>query len=597
MTIVHRFGSLPVAAILGTLVLTSPAFAQRRIEANRVGGARLFQNPAGQALGNGSVNTPNGILGNDALGQGDALDASLEVGSGGRNYRSRRMNAYTYENLQARNLVVTNNVAGGRGFRGDVGYRAPRDFRGDTGGDSIYDFTRDSALSSLDFVNSGRAKDAFDIAQGMGVFQYRRDFTSLPQIGSVTAARRIDDAEIRLDRVNPALGSTNLLATAVSPSDIGIIRASEDQIYTASSSTVRGVQYRDRQDQIPLGIYDQALMNGAEITSGDEVAREYQPRDFEFTPREKQTGRIEGRLTGSQAYDEILDRVYKSYEDRDDVQIDATTLQRLRRDIDQIDARITATRIGDPMVERPINTSGRREGLPGVSVADQDLIDGGDGMTDPLGTSDGEQPETKDDDETTENAEDDDDRKPRTVQELIDALAHRSELGTVVDPRMRARVAQVAGQAEAAMVKGDYFNAESRFDLALRLSPGNPILEAGRANAQIGAGLYRSAAITLSSLYRNQKEMMDVSWAESVRPSRTRLLLAVQDLDKMIEEDPRGSTGLGLLVAYIGRQLGDRDLIARGLDVIEDPRLESMVPQLREVWLDERPFGTENPEG
>lgn len=601
MTIVHRFGSLPVAAILGTLVLTSPAFAQRRIEGNRVGGARLFQNPAGQALGNGSVNTPNGVLGNDALGQGDALDASLEVGSGGRNYRSRRMNAYTYENLQARNLVVTNNVAGGRGFRGDVGYYAPRDFRGDTGGDENYEFTRDSALSSLDFVNSGRAKDAFDIAQGMGVFQYRRDFTSLPQIGSVTAARKIDDAEIRLDRVNPALGSTNLLATAVSPSDIGIIRASEDQIFTASSSTIRGVQYRDREDQNPLGIYDQALMNGAEITSGDEVASEYRPRDFQFTPREKQTGRIEGRLTGSQAYDEILDRVYKSYENRDDVQIDATTLQRLRRDIDQIDASIMATRIGDPLAERQTNTSERREGLPGVSRVDQDLIDGGDGMTDPMDSIGEEQSDAADGDETSEkvddNAEEDGERKPRTVQELIDALAHRSELGTVVDPRMRARVAQVAGQAEAAMAKGDYFNAESRFDLALRLSPGNPILEAGRANAQIGAGLYRSAAITLSSLYRKQKEMMDVSWAESVRPSQTRLLLAVQDLDKMIEEDPGGSTGLGLLIAYIGRQLGDRDLITRGLDVIEDPRLASMVPQLREVWLDERPFRPENPEG
>ena len=598
MTIIHRFGPLSVAAILGTLILSSPVFAQRRIEGNRVGGgSRLFQNPAGQALGNGSVNTPNGILGNDVLGQGDALDGSLEVGSGGRNYRSRRMNAYTYENLQARNLVVTNNVAGGRGFRGDVGYYAPRDFRGDTGGDATYGFTRDSALSSLDFVNSGRSRDAFDIAQGMGVFQYRRDFTSLPQIGSVSAARKIDDAEIRLDRVNPALGSTNLLATAVSPSDIGIIRASEDQILTASSSTVRGVQYRDRQNQDPLGIYDQALMNGAEITSGDEVASEYRPREFEFTPREKQVGRIDDRLTGSQAYDEILDRVYKSYEDRDDVQIDATTLQRLRRDIDQIDASIMATRIGDPLAERQTNTSERREGLPGISRLDQDLFDGDDGMTDSIGE---EQSTTADGDETTEkaagDAEEDGERKPRTVQQLIDALAHRSELGTLVDPRMRARDAQVAGQAEAAMAKGDYFNAEGRFDLALRLSPGNPILEAGRANAQIGAGLYRSAAITLGSLYRKQKEMMDVSWAESVRPSRTRLLLAVQDLDKMIKEDS-DSTGLGLLVAYIGRQLGDRDLIARGLDVIEDPRLESMVPQLREVWLDERPFRLENPDG
>lgn len=593
MNTVHRFRCLSTIAILGTLVLTSSAFAQRRIQGERVGGARLFQNPAGQALGNGSVNTPNGVLGNDALGQGDALDGSLEVGSGGRNYRSRRMNAYSYENLQARNLVVTNNVAGGRGFRGDVGYLAPRDFRGNTSGDSTYGFTRDSALSSLDFVKSGRSKDAFNIAQGMGVFQYRREFTSLPEIGSVSAARRIDDAEIRLDRVNPALGSTNLLATAVSPSDIGIVQASEDLALAASSSTVRGVQYRDLRDQNPLGIYDQALMNGVQITSGNEAAGEYRPRDFEFTPREKQTGRIEGRLSGSQAYDEILDRVYKSYENRDDVQIDATTLQRLRRDIDRIDASITATRIGDPLAIRPTNISERREGLPGVSLADPGSTDEDDFASDPLNVSDGNQTGKETAEKTDEDVDLEDGRKPRTVEELIDALAHRSALGSVVDPRMRARVAEVAGQAEAAMTKGDYFNAESRFDLALRLSPGNPILEAGRANAQIGAGLYRSAAITLSSLYRKHKEMMDVSWAESVRPSRTRLSLAVQDLDKMIEEAPGSASGLGLLIAYIGRQVGDRDLITRGLDVIDDERLASLVPQLRLVWLDERPFNAD----
>ena len=204
-----------------------------------MGGGRLYQNPAGQALGNGSVNTPNGILGNDVLSQGNALDGSLEVGSGGRNYRSARMNAYTYQNIQARNLVVTNNVAGGRGFRGDegyvitgvsgAGYNAPGDFAGRLGSDSIYGFNRDSALSSLDLVKSSRSSDAFNIAQGMGVFQYRRDFTALPEVNSVTGVQRIDDAQIRLDRINPALGSQSLLSTAVAPADIGIVRAAEDQ--------------------------------------------------------------------------------------------------------------------------------------------------------------------------------------------------------------------------------------------------------------------------------------------------------------------------------------------------------------------------------
>ena len=79
--------------------------------------------------------------------------------------------------------------------------------------------------------------------------------------------------------------------------------------------------------------------------------------------------------------------------------------------------------------------------------------------------------------------------------------------------------------------------------------------------------------------------MIDVGWSESARPTRTRMLLAADDVRKMINRDPDGSNGLGLLIAYIGRQLGDRALIKEGLDFIEDPRIISLVPQLREIWL------------
>ena len=128
---------LPSSVTIGTWVLlvamglmTAPAEAQRKIEGRRYGGG----NSSGQALGNGTGNRPNGQLGRDALGSGNALDGNLEVGSGGRNGYSPRAAAFSYQAIQARNLGVTNNVAGGRGFRGDPGYTAPRDFRGKVGG-------------------------------------------------------------------------------------------------------------------------------------------------------------------------------------------------------------------------------------------------------------------------------------------------------------------------------------------------------------------------------------------------------------------------------------------------------------------------------
>ena len=185
------------------------------------------------------------------------------------------------------------------------------------------------------------------------------------------------------------------------------------------------------------------------------------------------------------------------------------------------------------------------------------------------------------------------------MEELLLAYAHRTSLNTVVDPQMRARTAQIAAQAEQAMIQGEYFKAEGRLDLALKLSPGNPILEAARANAQIGAGLYRSAALTLTGLYRRHKEMMDVSWDESVRPSTARLLYAASDIESMIAKDPNGSSGLGIVIAYIGRQLGDRALIDTGLDLVQDERLADLVSQLRTVWTSDRPYveGEATPEG
>ena len=85
--------------------------------------------------------------------------------------------------------------------------------------------------------------------------------------------------------------------------------------------------------------------------------------------------------------------------------------------------------------------------------------------------------------------------------------------------------------------------------------------------------------------------MIDVGWSESTRPTATRLILAADDVEKIIGRDPNGSTGLGIVVAYIGRQLGDRALIARGLDVIDDPRVVSLVPKLRGIWLAEAGYG------
>ncbi len=616
-------------ACSATLLLVNPAQAQRRIQGQRYGGGPLYQNPAGRALGSGAVNTPNGLLGQNAMGAGDALDSSLQVGSGGRNFS--RPSGYSYQAIQARNLVVTNGVAGGRGFRGYVDYYAPGDFAAPTGDEVAYGFRRDSALSGLDFVSSRQQQDAFNIAQGVGVFQYRRDFTSLPEVNTLAAAERIDDAQIRLDRATNNLTSRNLLTTAVAPSDIGLVQIAENEFARMTTSPVRGIQFEAAAAVAPLPTFDLALATEAQIQGVDLTDAGVVPEQFDATREfEKAVDsrpvdeRIEAPASGESKYKEILQRIYEEYEGRDDVELTAVGLNRMRRDFERLGAPRETTDGDDgartetstqreglpgerheglPGERREGLPGDRREGLPGDRrVGLPGERDQGDGLG--LGPADGEPDdgsvfppitETTPGDDGTDSTtrrrgEDDEESTVRTTDELIDALAHRTQVTELVDPRMRARVAELVGQAEQAMRDKDYFRAEDRFDRALQLNPGNPVLEGGRANAQIGAGLYRSAAVTLSGLFRKHEAMIDVGYDASLLPSRTRLRLAVQSIEKVIERDPAGSSEMGLVVAYIGRQLGDRETITRGLDSLDSPRLSSVVGTLRRIWLSPRPI-------
>jgi hypothetical protein len=615
---------LAVAGAASLLPATS-AQAQRRIEGQRYGGGPLYQNPAGRALGSGSVNTPDGILGQNAMGAGDALDSNLQVGSGGRNFR--RASGYGYEAVQARNLVVTNGVAGGRGFRGYVDYVAPGDFSGLTADRVGYDFRRDSALSGLEFVTSSQQQDAFNIAQGVGVFQYRRDFTSLPEINSVSGAERLDDAQIRLDRASSNLTTRNLLTTAVAPSDVGYVQIAADRVARMTSSPVRGIQFESADPSAPRTTFDQALANDAYIQGDDLVEAGLLPRPFEMT-REvagaPDSAPVDERITspasGVSKYQEILQRVWQDYEGRSGVALDPAGMDRMRRDFDRLGADPLGTpRIGTSEDVRPEAESGSRAGLPGErrEGLPGDRREGLPGERRPglpgertqapgldLGPADGEgvddgsvfpptpevSPPGGGDPAASDSGDSDETSTVRTTEELVQALAHRTQVSELVDPRMRARVAALVEQAEAAMREKDYFRAEDRFEIALKLNPGNPILEGGRANAQIGAGLYRSAGVTLIGLFRRHEAMIDVGFDADLLPSPTRLRLAAQTIEAIIERDPDGSSGMGVVIAYIGRQLGDRTMIRSGLDAVDDPQVNSLVPQLRKVWLAEKPI-------
>ena len=155
----------------------------------------------------------------DALGSGDALDNNLRVGSGGFNAPRR------VPDFRARNMLVTGNVPGGRGFRGTVGYTAPGDFRGLTGSDTLFRFRADSAFSSPNFIRYGQTAQRLRFGQDLGDLTFRREAApTARQVALRQQELRGDNVSrrIRMDLLNQASSSAELIDSAARPRLIGV---------------------------------------------------------------------------------------------------------------------------------------------------------------------------------------------------------------------------------------------------------------------------------------------------------------------------------------------------------------------------------------
>ena len=147
-----------------------------------------------------------------------------------------------------------------------------------------------------------------------------------------------------------------------------------------------------------------------------------------------------------------------------------------------------------------------------------------------------------------------------------------------------SRFNELMSMAEESLRDGEYFWAERRFERALRFIPGHPLAIAGLGHAQIGAGFHLPAALTLRRLMVEHPEMIDVRYDPKLLPSAVRLSIAVERLRELIARIERDRDLHSFLLAYIGHQLDDRQLIAEGLQQLSDGPLRTL---LEAVWLGE----------
>lgn len=534
-------------------------------------------------------------------GSGRALDRGLQKGSGGMN------SAITQEDLRARNLVVTGNVAGGRGFRGSVGYTAERDFRGSSSDDTSYAFRAGSAFSDPRVLRAGSMGDRITAARDFSTIEYGRANVTGSVIGGdqIGTRLRFDQSSSRLSAPE-ARRSMNDLTTA------GVYDLGEGQtgrLISGGFSGVRASKDSDAVDGLGLGLYDTARLK-QDLRSGqldprlsslvykdplrsEEVDPSVAGATRDATGRPAVTGatRIDTGIRTMDAIVSSLDRNLErsrfgeqpkpgtatapgtdpnatpgagtddagKTERRSEFSRDLEALRREIRGDRAVDAENKEAKESEDRSKRPVT--------PGTADA----------------TTPGSGP-TPDDAKTTAAA------KRRSLDDLGALLQHGQRIEQLSDSQV-ARVREVVSLGETAMGRGAFFLAEQHFTMALTLNPGNPLAQAGLANAQLGAGLVSSAAITLRNLYAEHPELIDARFAPGLLPSEARMRELLERLGTT-PTDARNAADVGLALAFIGRQLDDKDAMERGLAMFKGtPGDDVLQKLLRRVWLDQKVEG------
>ena len=136
-----------------------------------------------------------------------------------------------------------------------------------------------------------------------------------------------------------------------------------------------------------------------------------------------------------------------------------------------------------------------------------------------------------------------------------------------------------------------YFDAEAAFTVAAAANRDHPMALVGRMHAQLGAGLFLSAAANLRGLLVAHPELMGTRYGPNLLPPRERAGTLVSQLkaDLAKESGALGEDG-ALLLAYLGRQFSTPVWLEQGLKELrarakpDDPSNEVFVSLLEQVW-------------
>ncbi len=499
-------------------------------------------------------------LGQDALGTGRTLDANLAVGSRGYNAPAGRID------FRGRNLLITREIAAGRGFRGTIGYRAVDDFRGALGSNDLFRFRAGSAFSSPSFVSAGETLQRLRFGQHIALVEFRRAGRAAVPRGVGPRQKRVGilfGTMLTLDEAALSMSLGRVHGASAETEIVGALVDEEGRELVARASSLRGLQVvpaQSHRQRMGLTTYDLARVHREMVTGradfrlGNAFQRRFQDLVVPGGP-ERDPDQALGRKALSESLADLPDRPNQIRANRDPGH--RRILQRI------VDRYTIAQRLDlkEPQIHGRLDEDVDllRQALVPPSL----LPEAAEATGQPL----------------------QDDAARRRIRRLLPALRHGEQLEHLANADEGA-FNELMAAGEERLAKGEYFWAERLFVRALRFTPGQPLATAGLAHARIGAGLQLSAALVLRGLLTDRPEMIDVEYAPRLLPSRVRMNIAVRTVRRRLAEGERDRTLYGFLLAYLGRHLDRRRLIAEGLSAMaEAPPDDPLLPVLREIWL------------
>ncbi len=588
----------------------------------------------------------------DALGGGNALDANPLQGSGGVNTLTRDWNA----EIAYRNAIVTGNVGGGREFRGNLGYSGISDFRGALGSDLVYNFQRESFYSGLATRKvrgieatalqlqspfAGLRGDAASLAGGLIINRPGSGVVSaqISQPGS-TPQNQLSEL-IAFDRVNNTLRSTSAYTVrdASRPQILGQATDGTNN-YLLTASPLGGID--------ALNPLDPALVSG----------RSYNPEQFDFDPRISIPGFREQAMRDRMLMDElenaeiVAQRMPTHNRILEDLREQA--LQRGLISEQDLEPARTPTQPNQPQSpDQPERTPGSMPGLefpaldgtiPG-SVLNGDEANGGGGIgrldgqgsgsgaavdeldrllrgfsrelvndpsraIGPEGAGPGSMNEAPglgptrlrrtEDPGRNDPSTVDDALGQQTMDRMIELLKNqRTSIDRIAPSEENSLYAQHMRAGERLLSEGMWFIAEERFVAALSAKSGDAMAAIGRVHAQIGAGLYLSAATNLADLLRAYPELSTARYEDGLLPGADRLERIRTQLRARSVDDNTTARNAGFLLAYLGYQTERTSDIREGFAVVErvnqalDAQSDPLMAVLARLWLENDSVDTE----